>query len=210
MLAPSIQACGPRVTSAKPLRRSWVDALGVHTLLGMPAPWVRKLGFARQRPRRAPGNRPNPGVQDKPGYAMCWGWVLVWVQVPLRGAGSSRWEPSSRPCTSPLLASQRLLPFGETCSQPVFGGSLMWPLKKKKYSPSAKGRTVPLLFKEGQRSPAVRLNGMDESWALVMLYLMNLSSQPQSNHLHTSSLNHCLCGLVIYSISLTELLRSWA
>lgn len=37
-----------------------MDALGVHTLLGMPAPWVHKLGFARRRPRRAPGNPPGP------------------------------------------------------------------------------------------------------------------------------------------------------
>lgn len=31
-----------------------------------------------------------PRVWDKPGYAMCWGWVPVQVQVPPRGAGSSR------------------------------------------------------------------------------------------------------------------------
>lgn len=35
---PSTQACGPQGTSAKPLRRRKVEALGVHTLPGMPTP----------------------------------------------------------------------------------------------------------------------------------------------------------------------------
>lgn len=158
---PSIQACGPRGTSACRLLKGLVEALGAHTLLGMPAPRVCKLGFARWHPRCATGNPPGPGVRDERGCAARWGWV------PLQGAGSSWWEPRSRPRTSPSLTSQCLLPAGESRSLCGFGGGiLIQMLKKKLKSPSS----AKILFKEGQRSPAVWLNNMDESWASVMLY----------------------------------------
>lgn len=64
------------------------------------------------------------------------------------------------PCTSAPLASQCLLLSGESCSLHVFGsGVLIRWLKKTHRSPSS----AKMLFKEGQRSPAVWLNDMDES-----------------------------------------------
>ncbi|KAL2300161.1 hypothetical protein Nmel_012124 [Mimus melanotis] len=77
------------------------------------------VGFVWWCPPCAPRIPAAPGV--------CQGSVQLW------GTGSSWWELSPSPGTSPPLASQSLLPSGDSCSLLISGGELLksWDYKHK-------------------------------------------------------------------------------
>lgn len=102
-LGPQCPGLCPQGTSAKPLRRRQVEALGVHTLPAMPAPGECQ-------------------------WDLCGGVFPVLLGF-LPTPGCARLQSGHG--KNPSLASQSLLPSGGSCSLLVSGGGvLIQPLRK--------------------------------------------------------------------------------